>query len=294
MNPFKILIIDDDPLILELLARTLRLQENGYSFYKAVNGKEGVDAALEILPDLIIMDWEMPEMDGIEATKALKANKNTAAIPIIISTGIMNSSENLKIALEAGAVDFIRKPFDGYELQARVKSSLLLAQSWKTILEQKEQLLQKEKESLQKELDFKNKELINFSIFITKNYRKDQRILEQIKRLYPYLNKTGNKLLEKIVKDNSFDIEQAFWSDFELLFDDIYPAFFKSLQKMHPNLTPNEKKLCAYIRLNMSTKDIAEITHLDPKSINIARSRLRAKLKLDRESNLFIYLSLIF
>jgi DNA-binding response OmpR family regulator/DNA-binding CsgD family transcriptional regulator len=290
----KILIVDDDPLSSELLTRILEQLKNGYNFYKAINGKMGVEIAMEVLPDLILMDWEMPVMNGIDATIALKSNKSTSTIPIIILTGAKSSSENLKLALDAGASDFIRKPYDKFELQARVNSALTLSRSWKTIVEQQQQLLLQEKNILETELEYRNRQLINHSLFIAQNYQKTQKILDQVKKLYPYLNQTGNKQLEQIIKENSFDLEQSFWSEYEQQFDELYPGFFKNLQKMHPNLTQGEKKLCAYIRLNMSTKDIASIAHVDPHSINIARSRLRTKLKLDRDTNLFIYLSLIF
>ncbi|MHC1703543.1 MAG: response regulator [Tenuifilaceae bacterium] len=290
MNNTKILIVDDDPLISEFLIHILEQLNNGYIFFKAINGKLGIEVALEVIPDLIIMDWEMPVMIGIEATKILKSTKETANIPIIIATGVMNSSKNLKIALDAGAVDYIRKPFDKYEVQARVNSALMLANSWKTVIAQQEQIMRNENEKLTSELEFRSKELINHSIFITRSLQKTDKILDQIKGLYPYLNKTGNKLLETIIKENSFNVSQTFWTDFEFHFDEIYPGFFKKLLAKHPDLTPSERKLCAFLRLNMSTKDIASITFVDPQSINIARSRLRASLYLEREANLFNYL----
>ena len=67
------------------------------------------------------MDWQMPVMDGIEATKQLKLNDTTKDIPVIISTGIMIDSSDLSAALIVGAVDYLRKPFDEIELIARVE-----------------------------------------------------------------------------------------------------------------------------------------------------------------------------
>lgn len=289
----KILVVDDDPLISELLIQTLCQVENGYTFYKAINGEDGIAIATDILPDLIVMDWEMPGMSGIETCKRLKSNPLLASTPVIISTGVMISSENLKSALDAGAVDFIRKPYDRFELQARVNSALMLAQSWRTIVKQREQILVQEKERLERELEFRSKELINQMLFISTNCNRIEKVIEQVKGLYPYLNKTGNKILEQIVRESTTTLEQTFWTDFELHFDAIYPSFLKNLHARHPDLTQSERRLCAFIRLNMSTKDIAAIAHLELQSVNMARSRLRSKLGLERDANLFVYLSMI-
>lgn len=289
----KILVVDDDSLISELLIQTLSQGENGYTFYKAINGQEGIAIATDILPDLIVMDWEMPGMSGIETCKRLKSNPLLASTPVIISTGVMISSENLKSALDAGAVDFIRKPYDRLELQARVNSALMLAQPWRTIVKQREQILVQEKERLERELEYRSKELINQMLFISVNCNRIEGVIERVKGLYPYLNKTGNRILEQIVRESSTALEQNFWTDFELHFDAIYPSFLKNLHSRHPDLTQSERRLCAFIRLNMSTKDIAAITHLEQQSVNMARSRLRSKLGLERDASLFVYLSMI-
>ncbi len=77
------------------------------------------------LPDLILLDWEMPQMKGIDVLRLLKAKEPTAAIPVIMATAV-TASENLCEALEAGAVDYVRKPFDKTELLARTRSTIKL------------------------------------------------------------------------------------------------------------------------------------------------------------------------
>ena len=289
----RVLIIDDQPDIIELFIAALSEMEYNFKFYKALNGKVGVEIANEIIPDLIIIDWEMPVMNGIEAILELKKNGETATIPIVVSTGVMTSSHNLRAAFEAGAIDFIKKPVDTIELQARIKSVLMLIDFNRKIIEQKEQILQNKAEELQLELDFRSKELTSNALFITKNNQKNEQLLTRVKKLYPYLNKTGNKELDNIIKEFSSDISHQFWLDFEMHFEEIHPGFFKHLLDRYPDLSPNEKRLCAFIKLNMNTKDIAEITYQNPQSINVARSRLRNRLRLDREENLVSFLQLL-
>ncbi len=136
MNDYKILIVDDQPENLEVIVNIVEHLGQNFEVLQALNGKTACMIAEEEVPDLVITDWEMPVMDGIEFIKTLKADDRLKEIPIIMCTGIMTSSENLKTALEAGAVDYIRKPVDRIELRARLQSMLALSDSFKTIQKQ--------------------------------------------------------------------------------------------------------------------------------------------------------------
>ena len=140
MNKYKILIIDDQPINIKLIVKILEETNEPYTMYQAIDGEMGYDVAKKVVPDLIITDWEMPDLTGIETIRQMKLDDTTNNIPIIMASGVMISSENLRTALEAGAVDFIRKPIDKIELIARVRSILLLADSYKEIRRQKDEL----------------------------------------------------------------------------------------------------------------------------------------------------------
>jgi signal transduction histidine kinase len=133
MKEFVILIADDEIDTIELIVEKLEASDIKHKVIRVTNGQILCQMAKKRLPDLIITDWEMPVMNGIEAIKQLKLDKSTSLIPIIMCTGIMTSSENLQIALESGAVDYIRKPIDPIELIARVKSMLYLSDSLKAV-----------------------------------------------------------------------------------------------------------------------------------------------------------------
>ncbi|MBN2166728.1 MAG: response regulator [Marinilabiliaceae bacterium] len=135
MNQIKILIVDDMRIIIELVASLLDDLNENFTILKASNGKEACRMAQTHKPDLIIMDWEMPEMSGFDALIKIKKNESTKDIPIIISSGF-SESENIKLALEAGAIDYIRKPIDGIELIARVRSVLTLSSTYNKLKEQ--------------------------------------------------------------------------------------------------------------------------------------------------------------
>ena len=135
MQKKTILVIDDNREVVRFIAKNFKEYRPHYSVINAVNGKIGCQVAAQQQPDLIIMDWEMPEMNGIEATRKLKQMEETHNIPIVIATGVMTTSEDLQIALEAGAIDYVRKPIDFIELLARINTALRITEQNEKIRE---------------------------------------------------------------------------------------------------------------------------------------------------------------
>jgi DNA-binding response OmpR family regulator len=121
MNSKKILVVDDEASVVKLVR--FLLEKNGFEVYVAYDGKEAVDMAKEILPDLILMDVMMPKMDGNEATRILKKVDLTRTIPIIILSALGQESE-VANGLESGAVDYLVKPFNPKDLVSRVTKML--------------------------------------------------------------------------------------------------------------------------------------------------------------------------
>lgn len=103
----SILIVEDNEMNRDMLAR--RLARKGYEVSCAVDGPEGIAMAESVLPDIILMDVALGEMDGWEATAAIRGNPATAHIPIIALTAHALQSDRLK-SIEAGCVDFETKP----------------------------------------------------------------------------------------------------------------------------------------------------------------------------------------
>jgi signal transduction histidine kinase len=118
-----ILIVDDQRENLDAILGYLKKANGKYKFLQATDGKMALKVALKRQPDLIIMDWEMPEMNGYEALLELKKDKITEDIPVIMATG-RTEPEDLQKAFDAGASDYIRKPVEELELFARVNTCL--------------------------------------------------------------------------------------------------------------------------------------------------------------------------
>lgn len=114
----KILVVDDSEFIVELIDRTL--SECGYLISKAYDGEEALYQVAVDEPDLIILDVMMPKMSGLEVCRKLKSNKKTMLIPVVLLTA-KNFVEDKITGLETGADDYITKPFNTKELQARIQ-----------------------------------------------------------------------------------------------------------------------------------------------------------------------------
>jgi len=134
----KILIVDDNFDMLETL-------EHLFSFYqfdviKAENGKKAIDAAEKQLPDIILLDAYMPEMDGFEACKILKKKRKTKLIPIVFLTAKYLDPEDKASGMQLGADDYMVKPFNSKELVTRIKTILKKKQMISTLKQENQDL----------------------------------------------------------------------------------------------------------------------------------------------------------
>lgn len=114
-----ILIVDDEPTARDMLEMLLANQ--GYELASASNGFEALKLAAELMPDVILLDVMMPEMDGFEVCERLRADPILAKVPVLMVTALDDRDSRLH-GIEAGADDFISKPYDRFELRARLKT----------------------------------------------------------------------------------------------------------------------------------------------------------------------------
>src|SRR6266699_3479587 len=122
--PSRILVIEDEPANIQTLSSLLK--ERGYQINIATNGRQALEVLERIRPDLILLDIMMPEMDGFETCRRIKASTALREIPIIFLTAKTDTSDIVR-GFELGAVDYVPKPFNAHELLARVNTHLTLA-----------------------------------------------------------------------------------------------------------------------------------------------------------------------
>jgi len=175
--------------------------------------------------------------------------------------------------------------------QKRLKASENRELTTKLEHEKKVQQYKKRQQELEKEkqkevLDAKTREISSYSLLVSNK----NNLLNQIKELntqainnkentYKYLKK-----VEEIIHGNlSVDEE---WSNFKMHFDKVHPHFFKKLKRLCGNLTEDNLKMCAYIKMGMTTKQIAQLLNIADSSVVISRHRIKKKLKLSAQENL--------
>lgn len=264
-----VLIVDD--IHVNRILMQDYLSDAGINVINAKNGEEACTLALKHLPDLIVMDWKMPVMSGMEALEKLKANNATKDILVMIVTGIATMQENLEEAYNKGAIDFIRKPFEKIEFVARVRSLLDLVRYYKL------------------ELDRKNKELTASTLQLTRFTEMCKKINKKL-QVFQQSNPSAASLIEDITGTISIQLKNELWKRVEEYFTERHPDFYKNLTSKHGNISPAEYKLCALLRINMNSKEIASLICQENSSIRVSRSRLRKKFGLTEHDKLVAYL----
>lgn len=133
----RILVVDDTPANIQMLAAILK--GKGYQLSIATNGKQALEVLERVRPDLILLDVMMPELDGFETCKRIKASEAWRDIPIIFLTAKTETSDIVN-GFEIGAVDYVAKPFNAHELLARVNTHLTMDQLRLSLAEKNEEL----------------------------------------------------------------------------------------------------------------------------------------------------------
>lgn len=171
-------------------------------------------------------------------------------------------------------------------------SLVIIVLIWKQ-LKLKARKMQLEKASFEKELEFKNKEMV---INVMSLMKKNEMLAGLSERLISIDEATTSPESKDTIKKVAVEIqksqEKEIWKEFSLRFKEVHGDFYDKILAQFPTLTPNELKLCAFLRLNMSSKDIAELTGQRVTSLETARYRLRQKLGIaNSDVNLITFLS---
>ena len=151
--------------------------------------------------------------------------------------------------------------------------------------------LQLEKSNLEKDLDLKNKELASKVMSLIEKTELVTEISHRIKSILKEPEFKDSRSLREILFELQSKQGEGFWEEFNAHFKEIHSDFYTRLNARYKNLSPNEIKLCAFLKLNLSSKEISQITRKNPQTIKIARYRLRQKLGLSREENLTMFLT---
>ncbi len=144
------------------------------------------------------------------------------------------------------------------------------------------------------QLENANSELATNVMYQIKKNEMLENIVQKLLKHSPYFKKDNQELIKNIVQDLEKATEDNIWDEFEMRFQHVHNGFYDKLNEVCPDLSPNERRVCAFLRLNMTTKEITSITGQSQRSIEAARYRLRKKLNLtNSEQGLIEFLSQI-
>jgi tetratricopeptide (TPR) repeat protein len=147
------------------------------------------------------------------------------------------------------------------------------------------QNLIEEKSKIEENLSEKDKELITYSLQLAQKQEIENALADRIKGEIEGSSGETKKTLQSILNNIIVESQRVnIWEDFEVRFNQVNKDFYQNLLEKHPSLTKNERRLCAFMKLNLSTKEITIITGQSPHSINVARTRLRKKLNLSNNN----------
>lgn len=290
----KILIIDDESdsiAVFELLLTNLHYEVKSVS-----NPLNAINMIHETQPDLIILDWLMPEMEGIDVLNKLKKIPEINEIPVVISSGIRTESANLHTALSLGAIDFIRKPIDEIELEARVASAIKIYDYLRETKKMQYEIHSKEMEIeqgkalfYQNELNKKNREMLVSAINIFQNKKLVSILKTEIFDEIGELSDEHKSLVIKVL-DRYENISSSInWDMFERRFTELNNDFYNKLKSEFPTLSNGEQRLCAFFKLGLSTKEIAIINYSSYEAIRKAIYRIRKKLNQSEKVDLNLF-----
>ena len=320
MAPISLYIVEDELIIAHDLKA--KLSNFGYDVLgidsKGEHAIENITSLQESNkePDIVIMDVKLAgKMDGIEAARILTENYNCG----IIFLTAMNKSEVFSKSFSLKPYAYLFKPVEIDQIRAAIEvanyqrnleiTNERIISELKNEIEQRKKVEKERNLRLQEriraeqkvnqllkqkhhmEIDLINRELATSSIFISQKNKIIGLIKKDINRLLrteKHITKIEiAKVLKTIDENIKFDND---WYRIKAHFEKIHPGFFDRLRKKYPQLTPNDHKLCALLRMNLNTKEISHILKITAPSTEISRIRLRKKLELPKGINLTQYI----
>ena len=289
----KLLIVDDESAHQLALMDILESSDKNYDLLSAFNEQEALAIAKKELPDLILTDWEMPVMNGVDFILAIKNDKLLCDIPVIMCTGIMTSSEHLKTALEAGANDYVRKPFDAIEVDARINAMLSFSREQKKRRRAEQELMQHQLDKSIQMVETKQHSLVVTKACLMHNTAYIEDIVARLKALAAEVSESCKMKLFLLISKIQSDLKRGTWEEFTRHFEEIHPSFLRHINYSYPKLSANEVELCLYIKMNMSNAEIQTATYKSYDALKKARQRLKKKLDLSPKDSLDLFIQAI-
>jgi len=303
----RLLIIEDNTELCDEVSEILSFE--GYIVDCAKDGYEGLRKARIALPDLILCDIMLPDIDGYEVYQQIHQLISDNITPFIFITAL-SDRDNFRYGMELGADDYLTKPFTRDELLKTIGARLKRSNKTEGIIKQRVKALEKNlAERLQKTKNpgyssfFSDADENMDSVNVRMKYEafrviETNQIVDNIKQnIYNELQSKCSPEQKKFLLnlEKRIDTPNVLWDNLSLFlmqFDEKYPSFFSKVEKKHPGLTRYERVLFAVIFLELETHQVASLLSVSPDSVRKSRYRLKKKLGLKTDDNLYDYIQL--
>ncbi len=290
LNDTTLLLVDDNSdnrsflvgLMLELVpTMTVLVAKDGKQALQILEKKQSII-------DLVLLDWEMPKMNGLEVLKVMEGHLLWQYIPTIMYTGAMTDVRHLNEALRHGAIDFLRKPAEPVELLARMRSALRQKQLEEQRRKVEQQLIQQQNDFLEKSNVQLRKETNDYLLMLARKNEVLSQIQQQCKtpteETVSVFQRAMSRFVELSVREDDY------WEGFLEKLNQTDPKFVQELLKQHPELSKTEVKVCALIRFGIDNKSIANLLQISADGVKKSRYRIRKKIVLPTEVKLDTYI----
>ena len=286
-NRSLILIVDDNTYNIQVLGNILR--ENDYRTAVAQDGFEALNFLEKKMPDLLLLDIMMPQMDGYEVCERIKQDPEKAELPIIFISVHTDTAEKVK-AFRAGAVDYITKPFQQEEILARIRVQLQLQETKKELRRANEDL-EKRVQERTAELSEANQKLeqTNTALNVLLE-KKDENKKKLEENLIFNVKQLIQPSLEKL-KDTELSGSQKHYLDLiQGQIEEVISPLNRNLSGKY-SLTSTEMQMLELIKQGKMTKEIADMLGVSTRTVDSHRHNIRKKLEIDNKNvNLRTYL----
>ena len=241
--------------------------------------------------------YEIYETKGM-LQEALNAHKDYKLISdSLINEQKVNQLSQLQISYEVDKIEEANK-----QEKARIKSFfillitilsavLLIAILIAIILRMQKKKVDLENAQLENEVETKNRELTTNVMYLVQKNELINNVAKNLITLKDKLKDENRTPLQQIIYNLQSQSDNEIWQEFQMRFNKVHNDFYEQIRTRHPEITPSEERLCALLRLNMTSKEIASITHQTVRGVEVARGRLRKRLNLTgTDTNLITYL----